>query len=264
MSNEFPIDVLAPYRERLTAHPLYGALESIEDLRVFMAHHVFSVWDFMSVIKYLQNELAPTVYPWAPSPHREARRFINELVIEEESDEGLPGPNGEPAYCSHFELYTEAMTEIGADPAPVLAFVKTAFEQGIETAFATRLAPAPAEAFMRRTFGFIASDRPHVVAAVFALGREHIIPFMFREFLGRMGIGETEAPVFHYYLKRHIHLDADHHGPLSLKMLNGFCNGDPVKLGEAERAAKDAIEARISLWDGVRDAVESARKRAAE
>lgn len=264
MSTDFPLDVLTPYRARLTAHPLYGALETVDDLRVFMSHHVYSVWDFMSVIKYLQNELAPTVYPWAPSAHREARRFINELVIEEESDEGLPGPDGGTTYCSHFELYTEAMREIGADPAPALAFVKTAFGEGIEAAFATRLAPPPAQEFMRRTFGFIATDRPHVVAAVFALGREHIIPFMFREFLGRMRITATDAPAFHYYLNRHIHLDSDHHGPLSLKMLNGFCNGDPARLSEAEHAAKDAIEARITLWDGVRAAIAAARSRAAE
>lgn len=255
MSNTFSLDVLTPYRERLTAHPLYGALAGIDDLRVFMSHHVFSVWDFMSVIKYLQAELAPTVYPWAPGPDRTAARFINELVIEEESDEGLPGPSGEPTFCSHFELYTQAMREIGADPEPAKTFAHTAFHRGIEAAFATGLAPAPSEAFMRTTFGFIATDKPHVVAAVFALGREHIIPFMFREFLGRMGIREEDAPAFHYYLKRHIHLDADHHGPLSLKMLNGFCAGDAARLAEAEQAAKDAIEARIAFWDGVLDAL---------
>lgn len=255
MSTEFPLEILTPYRDRLTAHPLYGALNRLEDLQVFMSHHVFSVWDFMSVIKYLQSELAPTVYPWAPGPDRTACRFINELVIEEESDEGLPGPDGEATFCSHFELYTQAMTEIGADPEPAKAFAKTAFSQGIAAAFATGLAPAPSETFMRSTFGFIATDKPHVVAAVFALGREHIIPFMFREFLDRMGIKESDAPAFHYYLKRHIHLDADHHGPLSLKMLNGFCNGDPAKLAVAEQAAKDAIEARIAFWDGVRAAL---------
>jgi hypothetical protein len=80
---------------------------------------------------------------------------------------------------------------------------------------------------------------------------------MFREFLDHMGITEADAPAFHYYLKRHIHLDADHHGPLSLKMLNEFCAGDPEKLVEAEEAAKAAIEARIEFWDGVATALPS-------
>ena len=259
MKQEFSLDILAPYRDRLTAHPLYGAIKTVDDLRVFMTHHVFSVWDFMSVVKYLQMKLAPTVYPWAPSRHVLARRFINELVIEEESDEGLPGPNGETTYCSHFELYTQAMREIGADPAPALAFVETAFTQGMDAAYATRLAPAAAETFMRRTFDFIATDRPHVVAAAFALGREHIIPFMFREFLDRMGLGPDDAPAFHFYLRRHIHLDADHHGPVSLKMLNDFCDGDATRLKEAEDAARDAIEARIAFWDGVQTTMEADR-----
>jgi hypothetical protein len=34
--------------------------------------------------------------------------FINEIVLAEESDEGLPDANGAPRYMSHFELYCEA------------------------------------------------------------------------------------------------------------------------------------------------------------
>jgi hypothetical protein len=74
-----------------------------------------------------------------------------------------------------------------------------------------------------------------------------------------MQIGKDQAPAFHYYLERHIHLDEDHHGPLSLRMLDELCEGNPYKLREAERAARDAIAARIDFWDGVLSAIESAR-----
>ena len=54
-------------RARLDRHPLYESLRSVEDLRIFMSSHVYSVWDFMSLIKYLQQAVAPARWPW-PRP----------------------------------------------------------------------------------------------------------------------------------------------------------------------------------------------------
>jgi hypothetical protein len=50
-------------RQRLEAHPIYAALETVQDLAAFMQHHVYSVWDFMSLIKYLQSAVAPARWP---------------------------------------------------------------------------------------------------------------------------------------------------------------------------------------------------------
>ena len=246
---------LTPLRERLNAHPVYTSLRNVADLRNFVSHHVYSVWDFMSLAKSLQGTLAPTTLPWRPVGDPSVRRFINEIILEEESDLGLPDREGNETYASHFELYCQAMTEIGANPTPALAFVELAGQQGISAALQNGKAPAPALEFMATTFGFIASDKPHVVAAAFALGREHVIPQMFRAFLSGMNIGQAEAPVFHYYLERHIHLDEDSHGPLSLKMLEELCAGDPQRIREAETAACQAVEARIRFWDGVHQAI---------
>ena len=63
--------------------------------------------------------------------------------------------------------------------------------------------------------------------------------------------------MFHYYLKRHIHLDEDFHAPLSLRLLDGLCDGDPVKVAEARAAAIQAVEARVEFWDGVLAALPS-------
>lgn len=98
---------------------------------------------------------------------------------------------------------------------------------------------------------FIDSDRAHAVAAALALGRERIIPAMFRAFLARMGITPEQAPTFHDYLNRHIHLDEDFHAPLSLRLLEHLCGDDPVRIEEARQAAIQAINARITFWDGV-------------
>lgn len=257
MSSVLSADIIQAQRQVLDAHPVYAAIGCIEDLQCFMEHHVYSVWDFMSLIKYLQSVVAPTRYPWLPARDTAVRRFINELVLEEESDQGMPGGAEMQSFTSHFELYCGAMREIGANSAQVLAFVERLQHEDIDTALAQAPIPEPARRFTRTTFDFIASGKPHVVAAALALGREHIIPGMFRAFLGRIGVSEREAPSFHYYLKRHIHLDEDFHAPLSLRLLEQLCGGDPVRIEAATAAARQAIEARIAFWDGVLAAIES-------
>ena len=60
---------------------------------------------------------APHGSPWLPDGDGNIRRFVNEIVTEEESDEALPG--GETEYISHFNLYRKAMQEIEADTAGI-------------------------------------------------------------------------------------------------------------------------------------------------
>ena len=65
----------------------------------------------------------------------------------------------------------------------------------------------------------------------------------------------SQAPTFHSYLNRHIHLDEDFHAPLSLRLLNGLCGSDPLRLEEAVHAAEQAVDARLAFWDGVHAAL---------
>jgi hypothetical protein len=261
MSTAFSAEFITPLRARLDSHPVYAALRTLADLRVFMQHHVYSVWDFMSLIKYLQHAVAPARWPWSPGADPTVQRFINELVLEEETDEAGPGKPGE--FSSHFQLYLGAMQEVGADAGAPARCVEIAARDGIDAALASGLVPAPAARFTRTTFDFIASDKPHVVAAALALGREHLIPAMFRAFLARMAVSTDEAPIFHYYLHRHIHLDEDFHAPLSLRLLNALCQGEDGKIAEAREAALRAVQARIEFWDGVLAVLPSQRETAA-
>lgn len=242
-----PLDGL---RSRLNGHPVYQAVDSLPALRVFMAHHVYSVWDFMSLLKDLQQRVAPAGAPWMPVGDPLLRRFINELVLEEETDEA-PTPDGRKGYASHFELYLAAMGDVGADTLSARAFLDAVTRLGVPAALEQATVPAPARQFMKTTFGLIATDQAHVVGAALALGREHIIPPMFRALMAKMGIGADEAPRFHYYLERHIHLDEDFHAPMSLRLLESLCAGDVNRQAEAVAAAKVAIEARLAFWDGV-------------
>lgn len=253
MSKKITSDIIQSFKSRLEDHPIYEAVATIDDLQCFMQHHVYSVWDFMSLIKYLQSIIAPANYPWVPGGEGDVKRFINELVLEEESDE----TNSEGEFSSHFELYHKAMTEIGADITPSSNFLQLVREEGIGSALTSGYIPEPSRQFTEQTFRFIHSGKSHQVAAALALGREHIIPGMFRSILQKTGVTDSQAPIFHYYLNRHIHLDEDFHAPLSLKLLNGLCNDDDSKIDEAIVAAELAVNARIEFWDGVLESIES-------
>ena len=251
MSKAITSDVIQTFRSQLENHPIYEAVTTIVELRCFMEHHVYSVWDFMSLIKYLQSVIAPAACPWVPQGDGSVRRFINELVLEEESDE----TNVAGEYASHFELYQMAMREIDADTLPSAQFVMAVGSDGIDKAIELAGIPAASRDFTATTFRFLKNNKPHEVAAALALGREHIIPGMFRAILDRSGVSEQEAPIFHYYLNRHVHLDEDFHAPLSLRLLNGLCAGDADRVEEAIEAARLAVTARIAFWDGVLEAL---------
>jgi Protein of unknown function (DUF3050) len=253
MHKKITSDIIVSFKEQLESHPIYEAVSTIDDLQCFMEHHIYSVWDFMSLIKYLQSTVAPTTYPWTPRGEGSVRRFINELVLEEESDE----TNEAGEYSSHFELYHKAMGEIGADISASSDFIKVVQEQGINEALALPGVPEASRTFTSTTFQFIQNNRPHEVAAALALGREHIIPCMFRSILDKIGVSENEAPIFHFYLNRHIHLDEDFHAPLSLRLLNGLCAGDETRIEESIEAAQQAVVARIEFWDAVLAAIQS-------
>lgn len=252
---EYLLDDAAGRRYRmlsnqLAVHPLYDALCSVEDLRVFMEHHVYAVWDFMSLIKSLQAHLAPTQVPWVPPKFPGPANAINQLVLEEESDSGLVGPLG-GTFASHFESYCQAMMEVGADVSTVQSFIAHLREHGLEGALHICDVPGCARAFIDCTFRLIRQDRPHRLAAVLAYGRESLVPGIFRSLLARMQVGPEAAPLLHRYLHRHIELDSDEHATLAMRLLTDLCAGSTLMQREAMEAAADALQARLDLWNGI-------------
>ncbi len=231
----------------LEKHEVYDSINSLKKLRIFMEHHIYSVWDFMSLIKYLQKEIAPAEFPWTPKGDGDIKRFINELVLEEESDQVYKNKS----YSSHFELYISAMNEIGANTQPVKEFIRIVQKEGVQNALISTHIPEPSAKFTKQTFLFIERNRPHEVAAALALGREHIIPTIFRSILKKIGVSSKQAPIFHYYLNRHIGLDEDFHAPLSLKLLNELCGEDNEYRSQAVAAAERSITSRMEFWDDV-------------
>jgi hypothetical protein len=244
-------DALRPSLEAVEAHPVFGAVQTEAHLRTFMEHHVFPVWDFMSLLKFLQAELAPSTWPWMPRPHGDLVRLVNDIVTGEESDKLPKSHRADSTHASHFDLYLMAMREVGADTAPITGFLEIVRTQGLDAALEAPMVPKPSRAFMKETFALLKQGEAHRVAASFSFGRENVIPGMFNSLLAKLGIGEDRAPIFHYYLKRHAELDGDEHGPAALRLVATLCGNDPARLAEAVEAANAALASRTRLWDRV-------------
>ncbi|MDO7883958.1 DUF3050 domain-containing protein [Hymenobacter cheonanensis] len=239
---------LQPARQRMVDHAVYRRLETLADLRVFMEHHVYAVWDFMSLLKALQRELTCVELPWVPKGNPATRRLINDIVLEEETD---LDPEGQPT--SHFELYLRAMREAGADTAPAERLLAALAEgASVPAALAAAQAPASVQEFVKHTFGVIAGGQPHAIAAAFTFGREDVIPDMFRSLIADLGQRfPGQLDTFTYYLNRHIELDEDHHAPLAHQMVRDLCGTDPARWQQAGDIAQQGMAARIALWDGI-------------
>ena len=244
-----------PLSKKLEFHQVFTNLNTLSELRLFMEHHVFAVWDFMSLLKKLQEIYVPHGSPWVPNPNGNVVRFINEIVMEEESDQSY-GSKGE-SYSSHFEIYLEAMKEVGASTNIIDSFLDQVRSDGIEKALNFNLVPEPSREFMGYTFDLINRGKGHEIAASFAIGRESIVPIMFKRILEKTNISAEEAPVFHYYLERHAHLDGEHHGPMALRLLDDLCTDNEQKEKEVILEVESSLEARIKLWDGVLSATQN-------
>jgi hypothetical protein len=235
---------IAPLRDRLNTHPLYASIRTPEHLRLFMQSHVFAVWDFMSLLKALQSQLTCTSIPWSPTPFPASRRFINEIVLGEESDlfEGRA--------LSHFELYLEAMQQARADTTPIRSLLfSVAYGNFIPSTLA---APAAARAFVASTFQVIYSSNLAAMAAAFTFGREDVLPNIFRILVRDLhSSSAADLSKFVWYLDRHIEVDAEDHGPLSLRMVADLCGNDDARWEQAALAAHSALQARLDLWDGI-------------
>jgi Protein of unknown function (DUF3050) len=243
---------ITPARDRVVGHPLYSALDTHHAITTFMEHHVFAVWDFMSLLKSLQRQLTCVELPWVPTGPTGSRRLINDIVLVEESDELQGG------FISHFELYLAGMTQAGAERGAIDTFID-ALRHKVEVpdALVKAAVPAPSTEFVSTTWAFIAQAPVHCQAAAFAFGREDLIPDMFAQVVKIKNDGHPLG-TFVDYLERHIEVDGEQHTPMAMQMVADLCGDDDVKWQEAAAAVNRALDARVLLWDGILAAIKAA------
>jgi hypothetical protein len=227
---------------KLQNHPMYKDLNNLKALKIFMENHVFAVWDFMSLLKALQRELTCVNVPWTPSQYPpEIVRMINQIVVGEESDIDQNG-NAQ----SHFQLYLNAMNEVGANTKPILEFIKT---------FNTNTLPEGTKEFVEFNLDIAINTPIHKVAGAFLFGREKVIPEMFQGILNYVEMNQLACPTLKYYLERHIQLDGEEHSHLALKCLESICGNNDNLWIEAIEVGIKSLEIRSNLWNEVKNKI---------
>lgn len=195
----------------------------------------------------LQTRLTCTSLPWRPVGSSSTRRFVNELVLGEESDL-RPDATG---YTSHFELYLEAMEDVGADLGPITSFLDAiSAPMSVDDALTTCSVPMAASRFVMSTWGIVETGSLPEIVGSFAFGRESLIPEMFSS-IRRLAVTVPGLAKMRDYLDRHIELDGDEHSPLAFRMVVDVCGDDRERWLALVCAAKRAVQARNELWDGV-------------
>ena len=255
MNIDYIQDKINDQREKLLKHKLYSNIETIKDLQVFTENHIYAVWDFMSLLKALQIKLTCTKTPWVPNSNSQTAYLINEIVLAEETDINQAGERK-----SHYELYLDAMIDIGArTEKPVKIINEIANSEDIfNTIDNINIHPNIRE-FLNFTFSVIKEGKPHEIAAIFTFGRENLIPNMFNEILREFEKNVTQGDISKliYYFERHIELDEDEHGPMALEMVSMLAENDPKKWNEIESISIQALEKRILLWDAINEQIEN-------
>ena len=254
MNIEYIEGKIKSLRDKLLNHRLYSNIERIEDLQIFTENHIYAVWDFMSLLKALQIKLTCTKTPWVPNNNSQTAYLINEIVLAEETDVNQLGERK-----SHYELYIDAMIDIGAKiEFPTKNINEIASSKNVFASIDNLELHKNIKEFLQFTFSVIEEGKPHKIAAIFTFGRENLIPNMFNEILREFekNIKDKDISKLIYYFERHIELDEDEHGPMALEMVSMLAENDQKKWDEIEKISIEALEKRILLWDAINDQLE--------
>lgn len=243
---------IEPLRQQLLNHSVYSGINGFKGLHCFMEHHIFCVWDFMSLLKALQQRMSCVEVPWIPVEFQLGARLVNDIVLAEESDE-----DGRGGYASHYHLYHQAMQKTGANTITIDHFLERLKSgQKLSEALPHPEIPTAVQHFVSETFEIVESNDLCAIASAFTFGREDLLPDVFERIVEQLNAqSEGELDEFIYYLQRHIELDGDVHGPMAERLLNHLCGNDEEKWHRAAQAATKALEARLTLWNGIAESV---------
>ena len=239
------LESLTDVHHDLKNHELTRSLNSHQAVKRFMMCHVYSVWDFMNLLKYLQSAFTCLTVPWKPSQLPKLARLINEIVLEEESDL-IDGQA-----TSHFSYYVKALQLVNPESKATQLFLND-LNSGLsmEALMSQSYIPKPAQVFLKRN-ARVFNQSDLAVATVFAFGRETLVPRLFEPIVTQLkALSDTKYDAFTRYLERHIELDGEQHSVLALALVEALIRSpDDWELVKA--GALEACHARLAFWDDI-------------
>ncbi len=233
-------------KQSITTHPLFTEKLNTKQICKFMESHIFAVWGFMSILKSLQKRITPNDLPWIPNANTKNGliNFVNEIILCEESDyiDGI-------GFISHFEIYLLAMKSMGAKSEQLDKFISRINNEGYDERFLDDVnTSTEVKEFLKHDLEISLNGTLPEIVGAFTLGREKVIPNMFSYILP--AIKETASSKHLVtYLERHIDIDGDRHGPLSMKLLDATCNNE--QLNTAYTTAIRSLKLRRRVWDKI-------------
>ena len=238
---------LTSLKMRINKHPLFKNNLDINEIKLFMEAHVFAVWGFMSLLKKIQKKITPQNIPWIPNSNTRngLANFVNEIILGEESDyiNGI-------GYISHFEIYILAMKNINANPNELMKFIKLMKNNNNIVSNLKKInIYKEVKDFLKHDLRIASSGSLAQLVGVFTLGREKVIPNMFKYILQSLS-DDKKIKYLKAYLERHIVVDGERHGPLSLSLLNNVCD-NPKLMCIAYSSAITSLELRLKVWDRI-------------
>lgn len=235
------------YFQMLESHKLYDRIFDDYSLRLFVEHHVVCVWSYNYLLRNIYQELVSMIQPLNSQAQKEALRIISEAILEEEVEEQTDG-----SLLSHLEIYLEAMQELGADVGPILSFFDMQ-ESGASWQESLAASHFPASvAQYARSMGELFERPLHERAAVLFYEGEPFIPDTFLNRLGQLGARHDVNRLLDYF-ERHIEGLKRPGFSTSGRLVEIFCGDNPQLNDEAEKAAEQAMQIRIDLWNKLSD-----------
>lgn len=236
-------------RQAIVSHPVYGMLRTRPALATFTEHHVYALWARLTLTRALQRRVNGVDLPWRPStfPTRFVRA-INRMVLDAESDRFEPLHD-----LSHFELYLQAMQEVGADPAAVRGLIDSG---GLDPEGLPNAAE-PLVAFIDQT---ATRGMNEEVTAVLYHGFATLSADVGAGILRGIGHFGHDAHLLRTYAARRLQLDeARDVTELLGQLLSHMTRGDVVRSQWARQAAQRVLDLRAALWDGAAAAISRQR-----
>ena len=271
----------------LLAHPIYSHLTDIDALKVLMSSHVYQVWDFMFLVKKMQHILQnDNNMPWIPPSNNQLTRFIQEIVLCEETDsfDKLKNITGKES-MSHLEMYLLGMESVGLNTSFInnsINEINNHFQQSGQNNDITAINNIVRKNSELNTLVVNNSldmfewnlnlamnttdiNNLHLVSAAFIFGRENIIPPMFEQVI--KFIPQTkETEIFWLYLERHIEVDGgsdehdeDSHQILGEKLIKLLCDYDEKKWNQCLQIGIESLKRRYTVWDQVLQKIQESK-----